>query len=102
MTERVAMYIDKKILSIIGLSVTACLLTLANFSGPAKADFAIKDPEYQLVTGHASTGGDDLFVLDNRLGIMAVFVYDPNRHNIFPRQFCALPDLFSNPMAPGR
>jgi hypothetical protein len=96
------MYIDKQILSVIGLSITACLLLLANFSGPAKADVVIKDPEYQMITAHAGTGGDDLFVLDNRLGMMAVFVYDPNRHGVFPRRFVALPDIFANPGGPGR
>jgi hypothetical protein len=95
------MFIDKQILSVIGLSITACLLLLANYNGPARADTVIKDQEYQMITAHAGVGGDDLFVLDNRLGIMAVFVYDPNRHGIFPRQFAALPDLFNNP-APGR
>ena len=96
------MRIDKQILSIIGLTITAGLLLLANYSNPASANVAIKDPEYQMITGLAANGGDDLYIMDNRLGLMAVFVYDPNRRNVFPRQFVSVPDLFANPPTPGR
>jgi hypothetical protein len=92
------MYLDKKILSIITLSVSAALLLLGNvFTQPARADLVIKDRDYQLVTGHGTAGGDDLYILDNRTGLMAVFVFDPNRHGVFPRAFTSVVDLFGAP-----
>jgi hypothetical protein len=91
------MFSDKKNLSIIALCITAALLLLGNFFAPTvRGDVVIKDRDYQLITGHGSSGGDDLYILDNRTGLMAVFVFDPNRHSIFPRAFTSVVDLFGN------
>jgi hypothetical protein len=91
------MYIDKTILIIL-LSISAAILAFVEFApAPAKADVVIKDRDYQMVTGRGSNGGEDLYVLDARTGLMAVFVYDSTRHSVFPRQFTSVADLFGAP-----
>ena len=48
------MYIKKEMLAIVGLTVTALLMAIGTFTGsPAKADFSVKDRDYQLITGRA-------------------------------------------------
>ena len=92
------MYIDKTILIIL-LCITAGILAFVEFGNtPAKADTVIKDRDYQLVVGKGSNGGEDLYILDNRTGLMAVFVYDQTRHSVFPRQFTSMIDLFNPPV----
>jgi hypothetical protein len=92
------MHINKQIVSIVTLCVSAGLLLAYVASPPARGgDLVIKDRDYQIVTGHAINGGDDLYILDNRTGLMAVFVFDPNRHGVFPRAFTSVVDLFANP-----
>ena len=89
------MYIKKEMLAIVGLSVTAILMAIGTFTGsPANADFSIKDRDYQLITGRASNGGQDLYIMDNRTGLMAVFIYDPNVHRVQPRAFISVADIF--------
>jgi hypothetical protein len=62
------MFIDKKILTIAALSLTAGLLLLANFAQkPARADLVNADRDYQLITARAANGGDTLYVMDNRI-----------------------------------
>ena len=92
------MFIDKKIIAIIILSITASLMSLATiFSGsPARADQVnASNRDYQSVTARSATGADDLFILDNRTGFLAVFSYDQTRRGVFPRQFTSLSKLFS-------
>lgn len=90
------MSIDKKTLTIAGLTLSAALLLLANFyQQPARADLAVGDRDYQLITARAANGGDDLFVMDNRSGLMAAFQYDPNIHNLRYRAITAVPDIFN-------
>ena len=92
------MYIEKNTLAIIILSLTAGLMLLANISQPvARADNVIKDRDYQLVTGSLAGGGDALYVMDNRAGLMAVFVYDPSVRGIRARNFTALANIFGAP-----
>jgi hypothetical protein len=90
------MYIEKKTLAIVGLSVLALLLTLANFSPPsAKAEDVIKDRDYQLITTRASAGGESLYVMDNRTGQIGVFMYDPNSHRLMLRKATSVPAIFA-------
>jgi hypothetical protein len=90
------MYIDKQILALLVLSVSAAVLTWANFAGStAKADTGIKDRDYSLVTARSSGGGDSLYVMDSRTGLLAVFVYDPNVRGLRPRKFVSLVNVFN-------
>ena len=89
------MNIDKKILAVVVLSVTATLLTVGLFSGqPAKALVAVEGRDYQLVTGQLSGGGEGLYVEDQRTGLMAVFTYDPNVRGLRARAIRPLSDAF--------
>ena len=69
---------DKKTFGIGVLAVTALLLIVACLmpTQPAGAAFAVKDRDYQLVTAGNLQGGDTVYVIDNRTGMMAVFTYD--------------------------
>ena len=71
---------DKKIFAIGILSLTAVLLALGNFflDTPARAGETIKDRDYQAVTARIQAGGEGLYILDNKTGMVAVFAYDPN------------------------
>jgi hypothetical protein len=61
------------------LGLTAVILMLLNYivSHPAEAQVAIKDRDYQVVTARVQTGGDGVYILDNRTGMLGVFTYDP-------------------------
>ena len=90
------MYIDKKILAVIALAISAFFLTWANMgSQSAKADTVIADRGYQLITARAVNGGDNLYIYDGNSGILAVFVYDPNSQGMRARAFISVGNLFS-------
>ena len=89
--------IDKKTFTIGVLSVTALILFIANLSlpQPAVAEVAVKDRDYTAVTGRTTKGGDALFLTDNRSGMMAVFVYDPNRRTLRALDARSLTEAFA-------
>ena len=76
--------IDKKTFTIGVLAVMAMVLLAANLMlpEPATAAVAVKDRDYTAVTGRTTKGGEALFLTDNRTGLMAVFVYDPNTRSL--------------------
>jgi hypothetical protein len=85
-----------KSVAVILLSLSAALLLLANFyTAPAKADFSIKDRDYQMVTAHTNAGGESLYVMDNHSGLMAIFTYDPNVRAMRARAIISVPDMLS-------
>ncbi|HTW94545.1 MAG TPA: hypothetical protein VMD30_07120 [Tepidisphaeraceae bacterium] len=89
------MFIDKKILAIVLLTITATWMVAANFiNTPAQADNVIKDRDYQMVTAKIVSGGDGLYVVDNRSGYVVVFTYDPNVRGIRPRSIFPLMNAF--------
>jgi len=92
------MYIEKKIITIIILSITASLLALATFSNPAARADVVNgaNRDYQVVTCHGTSGSDDLYILDNRTGLLAIFMFDQSRKGVVPRQFTSVPKLFGN------
>lgn len=75
---------DKKTFGIGILSLMAVVLMIANFMPvqPASAGTVIKDRDYQLVTAKVQQGGEALYVLDNRTGLLAVFVWDPTSRSV--------------------
>ena len=79
---------DKKTFGIGVLSITALLLTIACLlpARQAQAAFAVKDRDYQLITAANQTGGDTLYVVDNRTGLMAIFIYNNNQGVMRPMQ----------------
>jgi len=76
---------DTKTFAIGFFTATALFLLVACLLGPAaRADFAIKDRDYQLVTATTSDGNEALYVIDARSGKMAVFAFDKLTHVLRP------------------
>lgn len=86
----------KKNLSIWILMTTAAFLLAGNLfiPTPASAIMAIKDRDYQLVTARIQSGGDGLYIVDSRTGLIAVFTYDPASRSVRPRQVRLMSDAF--------
>jgi len=86
-----------KTVAVILLSLCAALLLLANFyTAPAKADFSIKDRDYQLVTARSNAGGESLYLMDTHTGLMAILTYDPNIRALRTRAIISIPDILSS------
>ena len=78
------------------LSLTAALLLAAHVMvQPAGAAAVIKDRDYQVVTAKIQTGGEGLYILDNRTGQMAVFTYDPTSRGLRARTVRNVTDAFA-------
>ena len=79
------------------LSLTALLLIVAHWfvPVPASAQVAIKERDYQVCTARIQTGGDGLYILDNRTGQLAVFTYDPASRSVRARKVRMVGDAFS-------
>ena len=94
--------IDKKTFTIGVLSVTALILLAANLMlpQPAAGMVAVKDRDYTAVTGKTTKGGDALFLTDNRTGMMAVFVFDPNVRSLKALDVQPVSDAFTSPGIP--
>ena len=88
---------QRKTLSITILSITAAVLLVANWlvPQPARASEAVKDRDYQVVTCRVQSGGDGLYILDNRTGQIAVFTYDPGSRSVRARQVRMVADAFN-------
>jgi len=87
---------DKKTYSIGVLSITAVLLLIACLMPAKSADaaFAVKDRDYQIIIAQGQ-GSDSIYVVDNRTGLMAVFVYDNRGRVLRPKQVRAVADAFA-------
>ena len=87
---------DKKTFGIGVLSITGLLLLVACLlpAKPADAAFAVKDRDYQLIVAQGQ-GSDNIYVVDNRTGLMAVFVYDNRGRVLRPRQVRPVVDAFA-------
>src|SRR3954469_25511293 len=93
--SRLAM--NRKKFNIVTLTVTALVLAAAPWflPQPAPAAQAVwKDRDYQVVTARVQNGGDALYVLDNRTGQIAVFVYDPGARGVRPMAVRNVADAF--------
>jgi hypothetical protein len=88
---------SSKNLSIAVLSITAVILFIAQFMPvePAMAaQTTIKDRAYALVTTTSQRGGDIVYVVDNRSGMLAAFAWDANRKGFVPRTVGSMADVF--------
>ena len=90
---------DKKTFSIGILSITALILFLAQFiplhGSVASAADSIRDRDYQIVTARVAQGGEALYVVDNRTGLMAVFTWDPTSRALQLRAVRPVVDAFN-------
>lgn len=97
--------LDKKTFTIGVLSLSAVILLVANIFAPAPASASyntIKDNDYQLQVANAIQGGDALYITDNRSGVMACFVFDPNRHTLVLQAAKPVQDAFAGEVKAGR
>lgn len=87
---------DKKTYSIGILSITGLILVIANFMPmpAAKADEAVKERDYTLVTSPIAQGGEALYVIDNRTGLLAVLTWDVSARTIRLRDLKPVTDAF--------
>lgn len=80
------------------LIITAVILFVANLlptQPTASAADSIKDRDYSLVTGASTTGGEVVYVIDNRSGLIAVFVWDANRRGLAVKDVRPIADAFA-------
>ena len=89
---------DKKTFGIGVMMITAALLLIACLmpAQPAHAAFALKDRDYQMIAAQNQQGGDTLYVVDNRTGMVAVFAYDVRSKTLRPRVVREVASAFSN------
>ena len=87
---------DRKLIAICVLTVSAVALMIANFLSPpvARADTAVNSHDYQAVTARISSGGEGLYIVDNRTGLIAIMTYDPNTRTLIPRAARPVIDAF--------
>jgi hypothetical protein len=86
---------DRKLIGICILTLSAAALMIANFATvPARADTAVGNRDYQMATALMQSGSEGLYVLDNRTGLMAIFVYDNNSRTMRPKAVRAVADAF--------
>lgn len=86
---------DRKLIAICILTISAVALMIANFvATPLRASAAVNSHDYQLVTALLQSGGEGLYVLDNRTGRMAVFTYDTGTRSLRPRAVRPIAEAF--------
>jgi hypothetical protein len=86
---------DRKLILICVLSVSAVALMIANFVTPAaRADVAVNSHDYQAVTSRIQGGGEGLYIVDNRTGLILVLTYDSNSRALVPRAARPVSDVF--------
>jgi len=88
---------DKKLLAICILTLSAVGLMIANFVKPAAADTVTVNRDYTVLTAHVATGDDALYIVDNRTGKMAIFTYDPSSRRLKPRDVRPVVDALRMP-----
>jgi hypothetical protein len=86
---------DRKLIGICVLSVSAAALMIANFAAPpARAEATANSRDYQAVTAEIQTGGEGLYIVDNRTGLIAIMTYDTNSRTLIPRAARPVTDAF--------
>jgi hypothetical protein len=86
---------DRKLILICVLTVSAMALMIANFVTPAaRADTAVNSHDYQAATARVQGGGEGLYILDNRTALIVILTYDPNTRSLIPRAARPVADAF--------
>jgi hypothetical protein len=87
---------DNKTFGIGILSLMMVVLLVANFMplNTVRANETIKDRDYSLVTGHLQGGGEAVYVLDNRSGLVGVINWDNGKRAITVRAVRPISDCF--------
>lgn len=94
---------DRKNIAIGSLITAAILLTTAHISLERKAlaETVVMD-DFQVVTAQSSKGGDNLFILNNRTGMVALFRPETGRGGVqlTLKDVRMMSDLFTGVPAP--
>jgi hypothetical protein len=86
---------DRKLITICILTISAIGLMVANFVTPsARAEVSVNSHDYQAVTASLQGGGEGLYILDNRTGLIVILTYDPNLRTVVPRAARPIADAF--------
>lgn len=87
---------DKTKLGITALAVSAAILLGLNLTTPSPTQAAAiaASRDYQAATSKAQNGGEALYILDNRTGQIAVFLYDTRDKNLRARDVRLVRELF--------
>lgn len=88
---------DRKTFAIGVLSVTAVVLFVAQFLPvqTANAAFSMQSRDYNVVTARVQQGGDGLYIVDNRSGMVAVYTWDSAARSVKLRAIRPLADAFT-------
>ena len=82
------------------LLTTAVLLTLAIVFVPRPAtgqQVTAKAGDYLISTHKVAAGGDALYIADTRMGVIGVFIFDPNSRSLQLRALRPIGDAFVAP-----
>lgn len=95
-------HVDKKTFAIGLLSLTAIALLFGNLGAPQPAEAAqiVKGRDYQMITARTQQGDDGLYVVENRTGLMAVFLYNLKGQRVEPIVVKPIMDAFTGGAAP--
>ncbi len=87
---------DRKTLGIVLLSMMAVSMVVLslNSTPTAMGATAVIGRDYQAVTARAQTGGEALYILDNKTGQLAVFLYDTKDKTLRVRDVRMVRDAF--------
>ena len=75
-------------------TITALILFIAQFLPirPAAAADVLKDRDYSLLSARSTAGGEVVYVLDNRTGLMAIFTWDAGARAFVPSAVVPMSD----------
>jgi hypothetical protein len=86
---------DKKLIAICVLTVSAVALMICNFvTPPVNAEAVVNTRDYQAATAEIAGGGEGLYIVDNRTGLMAIMTYDVNSRQVVARAARPVTDAF--------
>lgn len=81
-------------IGLLGLGAALLLAAHALLPRVADAQVAVRDREYQVVTGKISSGGEALYVMETRTGLLAVFTWDNGTRAMQLRDMMRTEELF--------
>ena len=84
------------IIAILCLSAAVLVgLNLGSGSNSAQAGVVVVGRDYQAVTARSRNGGEALYILDNKTGQLAVFLYDTKDRTVRVRDVRMVRDAFA-------
>jgi hypothetical protein len=88
----------KENLTLIALSTLALILFVGHLQLTPRAEAAATERagDFQLVTAQIATGGDGVYVIDNRNGIVALFMWNNSTRRIEPKNVRFLSELLQD------